>query len=208
MAEDDTRRNYDIKSRVLGSVLRFCGVLAVGCLTSACAVTIPQDGLCAPMANPTVDCQDGRGLGAVVVRWRMADLQLGRLLGRGLCCCNPSPSRDGIDRAQCDQIGSSCLDSPAWLVEHVNLTLHRSDDDTEYSWDIPCSEGEFTTPYCIRPGLYDMKLTADINKLADDGSSRFLCAQKKAVSPPAVRRAIVEGQATNLDAVVLGINAP
>ena len=57
-----------------------------------------------------------------------------------------------------------------------------------------------------QPG--DTMIVIDINKLADDGSSRFLCAQKKAVSPPAVRRAIVEGQATNLDAVVLGVNAP
>ncbi len=208
MAEDDTRRRRGIKWRGWGSCLLDVGRLSLACFLAACTTAIPEELLCPLVPKPSEECQDGRGLGAVVVRWRMADLRLGRLLGRGLCCCNPSPSRDGIDRAQCDQTGSSCVDSPAWLVQRVNLTLKSPDTGTTYSWDIPCTEGEFTTPYCVKPGLYDMQLTADVNVLAVDGSERFVCGDKRAVTPPAVRREIIEGQATNLDAVVLGINAP
>ncbi len=208
MAEDDTRRRRGIKWRVWGgSLLKVC-VLGACCFWAACTTAIPEDALCKLEPKESSPCEDGRGRGAVVVRWRMADLRLGRLLGRGLCCCNPSPSRDGIDRAQCDQTGSSCLDSPAWLVQRVNLTLARTDKPITYSWDIPCTEGEFTTPYCVEPGLYDLQLSADVNILASDGPAQFICGDKKAVSPPAVRRKIIEGQATNLDAVVLGINPP
>lgn len=177
-------------------------------LGSGCGSTIPEEGLCPSSAVLTSECESGRGLGAVVVRWRIADFTLGRLLSRGLCCCNANPSRDGLDRQQCSNLGSACLDSPAWLVQRVNLTLRNTDGSHAYSWDVACTEGEYTSPYCIVPGIYDMQLTADVNRLAAELPSRFVCSSSKATSPPSVRRAVVSGQATNLDAVVLGVNAP
>jgi hypothetical protein len=173
-----------------------------------CESSIPEDGLCPARDISTSECVAARGLGAVVVRWRLADYRLGRLLSRGLCCCNPSPSRDGIDRDQCSNTGSSCLDSPAWLVQRVRLTLHNTDGSRFYAWDVTCTEGEYTTPYCIFPDTYDMQLTADVNTLAEDLPTRFVCSSRPVTTPPATRRVVVGGQATNLDAVVLGINAP
>ncbi|MBL9041230.1 MAG: hypothetical protein JNM83_06505 [Myxococcales bacterium] len=173
-----------------------------------CDSAIPEDGLCQATSIESSECVDGRGLGAVVVRWRLADFTLGRLLSRGICCCNPNPSRDGIDRQQCSNIGSSCLDSPAWLVQRVRLTLRSTVGKLVYSWDVPCTEGEYTTLYCIVPGTYDMQLTADVNTLAAVATMGFQCANRQATSPPSMRRTVVGGQATNLDAVVLGINAP
>lgn len=113
-----------------------------------------------------------------------------------------------MDRQQCSNIGSSCLDSPAWLVQRVRLTLRSTDSKRVYSWDVPCTEGEYTTLYCIVPGTYDMQLTADVNTLGAVATTGFQCANRQATSPPSMRRTVVGGQATNLDAVVLGINAP
>jgi hypothetical protein len=207
MATDDTRTRRDIKWRVRRGWVLGLG-LWLGLFASGCESAIPGEGLCPGSAELTEDCESGRGFGAVVVRWRIADISLGRLLSRGLCCCNANPSRDGIDRQQCGNIGSSCLESPAWLVERINLTLRSVSDGRRYSWDVACTEGEFTTPYCIAPGTYDMQLTATVNTIDSLQPDRFACSPKSAASPPQVRREVVSGQATNLDAVVLGINAP
>lgn len=207
MATDDTRTGRDIKWHVRRGFFVSLG-LCLGLGVSGCESAIPEDGLCPSSPVLTADCESGRGFGAVVVRWRIADISLGRLLARGLCCCNASPSRDGLDRQQCSNSGSSCLESPAWLVQRINLTLRSVSDDRLYSWDVACTEGEFTTPYCITPGIYDMQLTATVNTIDALQPDRFLCSKKTATSPPSVRRAVVSGQATNLDAVVLGINAP
>ena len=84
MAEDDTRRNYDIKSRVFGSVLRFWGARGrlsdFGVCDDSARWSVRSDGLKSPPSTVRTDA----GWSAVVVRWRMADLQRGRLLGRGL----------------------------------------------------------------------------------------------------------------------------
>ena len=70
--------------------------------------------LCKDPVN-VCDCQSGAGRGAVVVRWRLADVEIGRLLPRGMCCCNPSDNVSTTLRQQCGTTGNQCLLSPAWL---------------------------------------------------------------------------------------------
>jgi len=187
------------------------GVLGGAAFLLGCRPDYDDTELCEKKPSTPENCIEDGTKGAVVVRWRMADVSLQRLLQRGQCCCNPNPSRNGEDRKQCGEFGTSCLDAPAWLVENVRLTL--TSDSTNptpkrYVFDIPCLDGEFTTPYCIEPELFDMQLTADYNVRAKAGDPRFICGTKKAASPPSVKRKVVKGQSTNLDAIILGVNSP
>ena len=218
MAADD-KRSFPIKKNIRRRHPNPIGrYVAVGfCMVFlACSGSLPGEALCPPDPAGVEDtCPETPNFGAVVVRWRIADVSLSRLLPRGVCCCNPKPSRNGIDRRQCGEVGSSCLDAPAWLIQHVLLSVRAVNPDPDGPvlrvFNIPCTDGEYSTPYCIKPGLYDLQLTASVNALenSDGTGPQFACSGKrKAAAPPTTRRQVAPGRATNLDGIVLGINAP
>lgn len=169
--------------------------------------------LCSDPQNKC-DCQDNRARGGVVVRWRIADANVGRLLDRGVCCCNPDPDPSGFLRQQCDRTGNNpaCPEAPAWLVRNVQLHI-RSVSLTEDVQSIdciitaPCLDGELTTQYCLPEGTYDLQLYADIETISKQ-YEQFVCSKTQTLSPPVVRRTVKAGQAVNLDGIVLGVNAP
>lgn len=155
-------------------------------------------------------CQDNRDRGGVVVRWRIADATVGRLLDRGTCCCNPDATASGLLRQQCGNVGGSqCPDSPAWLVRNVQLHIRSVDAPEPVNCTItaPCSDGELTTQYCLLAGTYDLQLQADIETISKQ-YSQYTCSNTQTLSPPTVRRSVKAGQAVNLDGIVLGVNAP
>ena len=161
--------------------------------------------LCKDPVN-VCDCQSGSGRGAVVVRWRVADVEIGRLLPRGMCCCNPSDNVSATLRQQCGTTGNQCLLSPAWLLRKVQLHITPVEPVGETCVvTAPCSDGELTTQYCLVPGVYDLQLRGALEAVDGD---EFACAQLSSVSPPAVRRVVKAGQVVNLDGIVLGVNAP
>ena len=178
--------------------------MAAGCLDQPMGTMLCQD------PKQQCDCQDNRDRGGVVVRWRIADAAIGRLLDRGMCCCNPDPSTSSLIRQQCGNIGSSqCADSPGWLVRNVQLHIRSVDADEPRDCTViaPCTDGELTTQYCFPPGVYDLQLRADIETVSKQ-FSQFICSNTQTLSPPTVRRTIKAGQAVNLDGIVLGVNAP
>ena len=143
--------------------------------------------LCKDPVN-VCDCQSGSGRGAVVVRWRVADVEIGRLLPRGMCCCNPSDNVSATLRQQCGTTGNQCLLSPAWLLRKVQLHITPVEPVGETCVvTAPCSDGELTTQYCLVPGVYDLQLRGALEAVDGD---EFACAQRSAVSPPAVRRVV------------------
>lgn len=204
-----------VRALVLAAVAAGAGLWG-GCVTTPSGQYLckePEECPCEP---------GGRDHGAVVVRWRLADLRVGRLLTRGDCCCNPDPAPSETLRGQCSSFGSQCLDSPAWLVRKVQLVISPPPQTpegaprTQTSCVItaPCTDGELTTPYCFVPGEYDLQLRADIETLplTDMGqATEFMCpdnlSERQAVTPAALRREVKGGQALNLDGIVLGINA-
>lgn len=155
----------------------------------------------------------------MVVRWRLLDSKVGRLLTRGDCCCNPDPAPSESLRQQCDSYGSQCLDSPGWLVRKVQLYITKAVPAGQTPpppciITAPCSDGELTTNYCLEPGQYDLQLRADVETLpvtAMGPAAEFTCPAeptlRSAVTPAAVRRDVLPGRAVNLDGIVLGINA-
>ena len=174
---------------------------AVGCVTP-----VPGDRLCAD--PPSCECPAATDHGAVIVRWRVSDGQAGQLLGRGECCCipptmDPSPTA----RAQCPSFGISCPTSPPWLIRNVQLRITSVDDGHVCIISKPCTDAELTTEYCLAEGLYDMQVTADVD-VYDKSCEEFVCANRPANSPPAVRRRVIGGRAVNLDGIVLGVNPP
>ena len=173
----------------------------------ACVKEPAGDLLC---QNPPklCDCQAASDRGSVVVRWRLADSQVGQLLSRGDCCCMPDdapPSQRA--REQCANWGSHCPQSPAWLIRLIQLHITSVDTGETCVITAPCSDGELTTPSCFVPGLYDLQLSADIDTY-DPGCAEFRCAYRQAITPPALRRRIAAGQTVNLDSIVLSVNAP
>jgi hypothetical protein len=175
-------------------------------------VQVPMgDRLC---ADPPSPCACGAGerdpsRGAVVVRWRLADTQVGTVLPRRACCCiaDGQPLSDKA-AAQCPNFGSKCPDTPAWLVRNVQLSIKElSGNFGPCVISQPCSTGELTTEYCLPEGEYDLRLTADI-EIYDPGCREFVCSGKQTISPATFRRQITAGRATSLDGVVLGVNAP
>jgi hypothetical protein len=181
--------------------------LLAGLLGAACNQQTPGDKLCPNPVKPC-SCDSTSNGGAVVVRWRISDVSISQLLSRGTCCCIPdaTPPSELADK-QCSNHGSSCPTSPAWLVRNVQLQVTPVGGGDACVISAPCSDGELTTPYCLTPGPYDLQLTADVD-VYDASCQQFVCGQRRTVSPPTIRRTIVAGQATNLDGVVLGVNAP
>lgn len=179
----------------------------VGSLQSAC-VSPPAGALLCADPSDVCACDDDSG-GAVIVRWRLADSKVGTLLPRGGCCCMPEltpPSE--LAKAQCSEFGSRCPDSPAWLVRTVQLRVTRTDGTTKSCvFAAPCHDGELSTRYCIPPGEYDLQLVANLDTY-DASCQQFACAGTRVVTPPSQRRLIEAGRATNLQAIVLAVNAP
>ena len=95
----------------------------------------------------------------VVVRWRIADAAVGRLLDRGMCCCNPDPSTSSpYASSAATSAAAKCADSPGWLVRNVQLHIRSvdgADDPVDCTVIAPCTDGELTTQYCFPPGVYD-----------------------------------------------------
>lgn len=194
--------------------------LTLGISLAACTQEVPGANLC---VAPSTACEDVPSIcdpgssdtGAVVVRWRVADVALGRLLARGQCCCNPEPQPVGLAAMQCNLKGNDCLASPAWLLRNVQLRVSRADAPSQTcTFTTRCTDGELTTPACIKAGEYDLQLVADVEGFpvpAGGGpadNSEFRCLQQPALTPPAVRRHVRPGQTVNLDGIVLGVNAP
>lgn len=190
-----------------GALLLGAGLLA-GCVQQTVGTMLcadPQD---------KCSCQDNSDRGGVVVRWRIADATVGRLLDRGVCCCNPDPEPSSFLRQQCGRVGNdpACPDAPAWLVRNVQLhirsvSLPPGADPIDCTITAPCSDGELTTQYCLPAGTYDLQLRGDIETISKQ-YSQYVCSYTQTLSPPVVRRTVKAGQAVNLDGIVLGVNAP
>lgn len=196
------------------------GLLAPVLLAAGCAREVPGTNLCMPRGPdcsdvPTICDPSSSGTGAVVVRWRVADVALGRLLGRGQCCCNPDFLPGGLAREQCSSSGAACLDSPAWLLRNVQLRVTRADAPAEScTFSAACADGELTTPPCLLAGEYDLQLVGDVEGFVSPAPNQpldrteFRCLERPAaLTPPAVRRHVRTGQTVNLDGIVLGVNA-
>lgn len=191
----------------MGALLLGAGLLA-GCVQQTVGTLLcadPQD---------KCDCQDNRDRGGVVVRWRIADANVGRLLDRGVCCCNPDPDPSSFLRQQCSRTGNNpaCPEAPAWLVRNVQLHIRSvsvPEGAPRFDCKItaPCSDGELTTQYCLPEGTYDLQLQADIETISRQ-YDQFVCSNTQTLAPPVVRRTVRAGQAVNLDGIVLGVNAP
>lgn len=183
-------------------------------LVAGCRQSPPGERLC--QDPKPCECPATADYGAVVVRWRISDGQSGQLLGRGDCCCMPDDAPPSeISRLQCQNFGSSCTDSPAWLIRRVQLHVTPAGGGETCIITKACTDAELTTPYCFAPGEYDIQVTADIDVLerscgepAVDPRAEFVCSHRQAISPPSVRRKIIGGQAVNLDGIVLGVNPP
>jgi hypothetical protein len=179
-------------------------------LVAACRQVPPGERLCKD--PPECDCPTTADHAAVVVRWRISDGQSGQLLGRGDCCCMPyAAPLSVISGQQCQNFGSNCTASPAWLIRKVQLRVTPADGGPTCIITRPCTEGELTTPYCFAPGYYDLQVTADIDVLdlsCEEANAEFTCSYRQTVSPPSVRRKLIGGQAVNLDGIVLGVNPP
>lgn len=126
---------------------------------------------------------------------------------------NAPPSE--LARQQCQNFGSECTDSPAWLIRQVQLRVTPAGGGETCIITKSCTDAELTTPYCFAPGYYDLQVTADIDVLErscghpnPDPRAEFVCSHRQAISPPSVRRKIIGGQAVNLDGIVLGVNPP
>ncbi|MFO0573038.1 MAG: hypothetical protein U1A78_03490 [Polyangia bacterium] len=194
--------------------------VTLGLSLAACTQEVTGDNLCLDPSTACADvpaiCDPGSSdTGAVVVRWRVADVALGRLLVRGQCCCNPDPQPVGLAAMQCNLQGNDCLASPAWLVRNVQLRVSRADTPAQTcTFTARCADGELTTPACLKAGEYDLQLVADVEGFPVPASggmpdtSEFRCLQQPARTPPAVRRRVRPGQTVNLDGIVLGVNAP
>jgi hypothetical protein len=198
----------------LGRSVTLLAALAAG--LAACTREVPGEKLCreadtACAAVPALCDLSATGAGAVVVRWRIADAAVGRLLSRGQCCCNPGLESGPLAREQCAD--DRCLDSPAWMVRNVKLKVSRAGTPhLSCTFTARCSDGELTTPACLLPGEYDLQLTADVDGFLSPGTnlppdrSEYQCLNRPAVTPPAVRRQVKAGQTVNLDGIVLGVN--
>ena len=180
-----------------------CWLLAAGC-----AQNPPGELLCKDPAD-ICECEGGSDRGAVVVRWRVSDAQVGRLLSRGECCCLPNDVPPAaLAKQQCEVSGSRCPQSPAWLVRLIQLRITPVEGGGKPCVVVrPCTDAELTTQYCLAPGLYDLQVTADVD-VFDESCGQFVCANRPALAPPSVRRRVVAGQTVNLDGIVLGVNAP
>lgn len=174
-------------------------------------VQTPTGARLCPDPQNRCDCQGGgdASRGAVVVRWRLADAQIGRLLPRGECCCIPDAQAvAGLAGQQCTNFGSRCPDSPAWLVRNVQLKITALDGGFgPCVITAPCSSAELSTEYCLPEGEYELQLNADIEVL-DRSCREFACSGSKTAAPAVFRRTITAGRATSLDGVVLGVNPP
>lgn len=171
-------------------------------------------GVCQCVEMPRCTADQSRG--AVVVRWRIQDLQNGRLFPRGQCCCAQSlPGGAAADAcARIGQVGLDCPPTAAWYIDRVQLTAVSSQGQ-RYCFSTACPEAELTTEFCLpaatgaTAGLdYDLQLTAWVRRPVGTGGGVELGAPTPAISPPAVRRRVQPGQIVNLDAVVLGVNPP
>jgi hypothetical protein len=148
------------------------------------------------------------GGGAVVVRWRVVDVPSGQLFLRGQCCCDPAMSS-----AFCSaNSGNSCPTSPAWKISDVVLLVTPKGSGASVSGSsspcvirTPCVDAELITNFCLAQGVYDLQLGAELFHEVDGGA---VCAPGMPELPPAVQRQVLTGQITNLDVVVLGVNAP
>lgn len=194
--------------------------VTVGLSLAACTSEVPGTNLCIDRSTacesvPSICDPGASDTGAVVVRWRVADVALGRLLARGQCCCNPEPQPVGLAAMQCNLKGNDCLASPAWLLRSVKLRVSRADaPSVGCTFTARCADGELTTPACLLAGEYDLQLVADVEGFLGSvsggpvDSSEFRCLDRPALTPPAVRRRVRPGQTVNLDGIVLGVNAP
>jgi hypothetical protein len=153
------------------------------------------------------NCEDARENGAIVVRWRVSDIQLSRLLPRGQCCCNPDPAAPPESKEQCPIVGSDCVESPAWLIRKLQPHARRVGEANDCVITAPCSNNELTTAYCLPAGQYDLWVSADIETY-DTTQKQFICGPRGAVVPSSVRREIQAGKLVNLDGIVLGVNQP
>ena len=181
--------------------------------------------LCAcrtPPPAPENDCRcrdnvDVRNAGAVVVRWRIEDARVGRLFGRGQCCCAPQDLVPGSPAAEaCNMAGQACPETPAWLISQVLLSVRPLGDTvgvgglrTPCVIPATCSDAELTTDFCLSAGDYELQLLAPRATLDTTGpEARFVFSGGQAQTAPAVRRTLRPGQIVNLDAVLLGVNEP
>jgi hypothetical protein len=189
-------------------MLRLAGIVAVvsALVAAGCVQAPPGDRLCKDV--PQCECNKAQDHGAVVVRWRISDGQAGQLFGRGECCCSPCPAPPStLAGQQCGRFGSDCPTSPAWLIRQVHLLVTSVATGSTCIISRPCTDAELQTEYCLPEGTYDLQLTADVD-VYDPSYREFVCANRQAISPPAVRRRILAGRAVNLDGIVLGVNAP
>jgi hypothetical protein len=185
-------------------------LLGVGALPGC--VQVPTGERLCPAPNNPCACSSAErdpSRGSVVVRWRLADAQVGTVLPRATCCCvsaaQPLSPQAG---QQCPNFGSKCPDTPAWLVRNVQLRIESvSGSFGPCVVSSPCNTGELTTEYCLPEGDYDLRLSADI-EVYDPGCREFVCSGKQTVSPATFRRRIYAGRSTSLDGVILGINPP
>lgn len=191
------------------------------------ALLAPLLWLCACRAAtspPPNDCRCGesadvKSAGAVVVRWRVLDTRVGRLFGRGQCCCAPEDLDPASPAARsCFASGQACPASPGWLIDEVRLSVRpltagagvggRSEPCL-----IPatCNDAELTTDFCLTAGDYELQLQAPRGALDASGgaaAARFVFSGDQAQTAPAVRRTVRPGEIVNLDAVLLGVNEP
>lgn len=167
---------------------------------------------------PCAASSDPRNAGAVIVRWRVEDARVGRLFGRGQCCCAPQEIDPASPAAgACLASGPQCPESPAWLIDQVRLRVRPLSDGagvggagTQCFISSPCSAAELATDFCLGAGDYELQLVAAVASLgpATGAETIFMASGGQARSAPAVRRTVRPGQTVNLDAVLLGVNEP
>jgi hypothetical protein len=193
----------------LAKLAAICALLCGLALSWAGCVQVPPGDLLCADPSPC-DCPATGDYGAVVVRWRVSDGQVGQLLDRGECCCMPYDAPlSAISGQQCQNFGISCPKTPAWLIRQVQLRITPAEGGATCIIARPCIDAELTTEYCIKPGMYDLQVTADVDVLScSSAGAEFVCANRQAISPPSVRRRIIGGQAVSLDGIVLGVNPP
>lgn len=181
--------------------------IGVGLFGAGCVTQPAGPYLCSDPPNPC-NCEGAADRGAVVVRWRLADTQAGKLYGRSECCCIPDAAPPSLVAGQqCKSTGSRCAQSPAWLVRLIQLHITSVETGQSCVLSTPCTAAELSTDYCLPPGLYDLQVTADVD-VYDSSCQQFVCGNRPAISPPSVRRRIIAGQTVNLEGVVLGVNPP
>jgi hypothetical protein len=166
--------------------------------------------------------------GAVTVRWRIVELETGKIWdpsdsaiagSEGFCChrppgvracINPSPDMAGADMAG----GASGVDTsiPNWVVKTVEVQLTDANNPLSDDMSVAdmgelittgattvCTAGELTTKFNLPTGRFAVSLVAN----ATDRSGR---PDLRAITPAPEIRDIVAGAVVNLQVIEIAVN--